>query len=361
MFRRYLTITLAVLCEACLAVHPAFADRTPLTVGFISILSGPYSDVGQAMANAAQMAVEEYGEAHPETKVRLLVEDDGADPKKALTAYFKLKEVDKADIILPISTFAIGVLRERVNQAKTLSLILGNEPYEPQDDYIYMLSPAAIPAERGLGEFVAAAHPDGKVLIVTSQNEAFFRFARAVQAGVGARAELLEVPAGLTDLGAIALRAKAKNPVAIVFNGFPLDTARMLKELHRLGFTPALYFDESIANSLSDLRTVLTELSLLKGAHILTLATDTDKNFTERYQKRFGVSPKIWTDYAYDAVRLALELKDREVEDARAWLRTNTYQGVSGKIRFDATGLRVADYSVIPLREHANFVGQIPE
>ena len=330
------------------------AESAPVKIGFISILTGPYSDVGQAMANAARLAVEDYTVAHPLEKVDLLVEDDGADPKKALSAYLKLKESDKADLILPVSTFAIGALRDRVNRQKDLTFILGNEPYEPADDYIYMFSPAAIPAERGLGLQVAKDFPTGLILIVTSQNEAFFRFARAVQEGAGPRAQLLEIPSG-ADFAALALSIKARAPQALVFNGLPLETAKTIKELRRIGVAVPFYFDDSIGNSLTDFKTILGDLSALKNARTLHLTSHMDPDFVARYEKRFHTPAKIWTDYAYDAVALALKLKQTPVEEARAWLRSNSYQGVSGLIRFDAMGLRIAEFSVISLGEHPNF------
>ena len=334
------------------------AEAQPYKLGFISILSGPYSDVGQAMANAARLAVEDYEMAHPREKISFILEDDGADPGKALSAYEKLKNVDKADLIMPVSTFAIGVLRDRVNRQKDLTFILGNEPYEPADDYIYMFTPAAVPAECGLGEVVAKEHSEGAILVVTSQNEALFRFARAVKACAGERAQIIEIPAG-ADFRGLALSIKSRKPVALVFNGLPVESARLLKELKRLGVSVPLYFDDSIANSLTDFRTIMGDLSFLKDAKILNLTSHVDPGFAERYSRRFSTPPQIWTDFTYDATYLALLLKSKPSNDVREWLRTNSYTGVSGTIRFDANGLRVAEFAILPLSEHPNFKGKL--
>jgi hypothetical protein len=75
----------------------------------------------------------------------------------------------------------------------------------------------------------------------------------------------------------------------------------------------------------------------------------------ERFTKRFNSSFQPWTDYAYDAVALALFLKDRTSDDARTWLKTNSYRGVSGDIRFDANGLRLPEFSIVPLAEAGEF------
>lgn len=340
----------AILCPS----HSLRAETKPFKLGFISILTGSYSDVGQAMAKAAELATEDYQRDHPERKITFILEDDAHDPKKAMSAYLKLSDADKADLIMPISTFAIGALRDRLNREKKLTFILGNEPYDPQDDYIYMVSPAAAPAEQGLGAAIRNDFKSGKVLILASQNEALTRFAKAVKEGVGAEAEILEVPSG-ADYRALALRIKAMKPVAIAFNAFPLDSANIVKELRRINFIPALYFDENIANSNTEFRTVLQDLSPLRDAKILRLGTNIQPDFSERFRKRFGTPATIWTDFAYDATYLALTLKDKPVEEARAWLASNTYHGVSGDIRFDNTGLRIAEFSVVPLKEYPSY------
>lgn len=310
------------------------------------------------MANAARLAVEDYTASHPDENIAFILEDDGADPKRAISAYEKLKSVDRADLIMPVSTFAIGALRDRVNRQKDLTFILGNEPYEPADDYIFMFTPAAVPAQHGLGEEVARNHPQGSILVVTSQNETFLRFARAVRAGSTGRADIVEIPNG-ADFRSLALMIKSRNPVALVFNGLPRESAALLRELRRLSFSAFLYFDDSIANSSSEFETVLGDLGMIRNARILNLTSQMDSGFGQRYSKRFGSDPRLWTDYAYDATTLALKLKSKSVNEARAWLLSNDYHGVSGTIRFDRNGLRVADFRVIPLKEHPAFSGKL--
>ena len=341
-----LTLTLQVVAEE---------NPNTVKVGFISILTGQYSDVGQGMANAALLAVEDYRKAHPSEKVDFVLEDDGADAKKGLSAYLRLKEFEHCNIIMPVSTFAIGSVRERVNRQHDLTFVLGNEPYEPEDDFIYMVSPAAIPADRALGAHVAEAYPRGAIQIVISRNEAMQRFGAAAKEGTGDRGAVLELPADTTDLRGVALAIKRDAPSALIMFSLPADTARLVKELRRINANIPLYFDESLVNSLSDVRTILGDLSALGGAKILTLQTNTDPDFLKRYGERFGTSGKIWIDYAYDAVQLALLLKDRPVDEARQWLATESYRGVSGDVRFDGKGLRVPGFSIISLSDHPNF------
>lgn len=335
-----------------LITSTSFAEeqKKPFKVGLISILSGQYSDIGQAIANAGQLAIDDYNSAHPTEKVEYVLEDDGADPKKALTSYNKLKDIDRADIIIPISTFATTSLRTVINNEKRLTFTIGNEPYEPEDDYIYMISPAATPGYKSLGEYVAKKIPEGKIGVFVGMNEAYYRFARAVKEGLGeTRAEWIELPADATDLTSFATVVRTKDLKGIVFTCFPNDIGRLLKALITMKVKlPPLFIDESIDNSLSDLKMLIGDVSMFIGSDQIRYSTRKDPEFAKRYAARFGSTPKSWTDFGYDVVALALSLKDKPVEEAREWLKNNTYHGISGDIKFDGVGLREPVFDIVP-------------
>ena len=126
-----------------------------------------------------------------------------------------------------------------------------------------------------------------------------------------------------------------------------------------LNFQPSLYFDESIVNGLSDVKEILGDLSLLRTSEMLKLAAKSNVEFVKRYEAAFGTGPRIWADYAYDAVRLALHLKDKSPEQAREWLKENSYSGLSGEIEFDSVGLRRPEFSIIPLDDDPRFKSSI--
>ena len=167
-----------------------------------------------------------------------------------------------------------------------------------------------------------------------------------MQEGAGKDARIIELPANLSDFRSIATSIKGEKPVAIVFNAAPSDAAKLLKSLRALSVDVPLYFDESISNSISDFREILGDVSFLKNAGFLKLSAHTDTSFVERFQKTFGNPPAAWTDYAYDLVALALFLKDKTADESRDWLKTHTYEGVSGRISFDTNGLRKAEFTI---------------
>lgn len=60
-------------------------------VGFISILSGEYAAVGNNLANGAILANEIYNRENPNNTIELIIEDDGFESGKALSAYKNLQ------------------------------------------------------------------------------------------------------------------------------------------------------------------------------------------------------------------------------------------------------------------------------
>jgi branched-chain amino acid transport system substrate-binding protein len=337
------------------SIAAALTPIQPVKLGLITILSGNYADFGKASSLAAELAVADYNEANPDKKVTLVVEDDGADPKKGMSAFRKLRDADKADIIVPLSTFTIGTVRDLVNNERRVTFILGNEPYEPADDFVYMVSPAAVPAQRAFGAHVAERHPNGNIVVITSQNEALLRFSRGVVSGVGARAQLIEIPPAESDLRSIALRVKAAVPTAIVFNSLPAQSAQMLVSLRSIGVNSKLYFDESLTNSLSDFAAVLGDLSFLNAAELLRMRSNRDSKFVERFESNYKIPAPQAADFTYDAVRLALLLHGMKPDEAKAWLQRETYDGVSGRIKFDGNGLRVSEYTILSLEQDQEF------
>ena len=97
------TIALAAAAAAlALTASTAFAQsqgvsKTEIVVGSIQDLSGPLAGYGKQARNGMTMAIEEINELGGINgrKIKLLVEDSGYDPKKAILAAQKLVNQDK--------------------------------------------------------------------------------------------------------------------------------------------------------------------------------------------------------------------------------------------------------------------------
>ena len=96
--------TLLLSLFAALAVQaaePQGVNKTEIVVGTIQDLSGPLAGYGKQARNGMQLRIEELNEqggVHGR-RIKLLVEDSGYDPKKAVLAAQKLVNQDKIFIM----------------------------------------------------------------------------------------------------------------------------------------------------------------------------------------------------------------------------------------------------------------------
>src|SRR5439155_25094697 len=102
MKSKLLVFVSVVLAAAGVAAQTQGVSKTEITVATIQDLSGPLAGYGKQARNGMQLRVDELNEQQGGVhgrKVKLLVEDDGYDPKKAVLAAQKLVNQDKVFIV----------------------------------------------------------------------------------------------------------------------------------------------------------------------------------------------------------------------------------------------------------------------
>jgi branched-chain amino acid transport system substrate-binding protein len=135
-----LTSVLAALAGPAAAQSSAptqGVSKTEIVIATIQDLSGPVAAYGKAARNGLQLRVDEINEQggiHGR-KIRLLVEDNGYDPKKAVLAAQKLVSQDKVFLIAshigtPMNNAAMPVMFEK-NVINFLPLSAGREMFDP--------------------------------------------------------------------------------------------------------------------------------------------------------------------------------------------------------------------------------------
>ena len=98
---------IALVLAACFAAAPALAaeqqgvSKNEIVIGTIQDLSGPLAGYGKQSRNGMQLRIDELNEqgAIHGRKLKLLVEDSGYDPKRAVLAAQKLVNQDKIFIM----------------------------------------------------------------------------------------------------------------------------------------------------------------------------------------------------------------------------------------------------------------------
>jgi len=103
MMKRIATVTAALLLAAsALAAEQQGVAKGEIVVGSIQDLSGPLAGFGKQVRQGMLLRVDEINEQGGVNgrKLRLIVEDSGYDPKKAVLAAQKLVNQDKIFIMV---------------------------------------------------------------------------------------------------------------------------------------------------------------------------------------------------------------------------------------------------------------------
>ena len=96
-----LTWLLLALASASVFAQQQGVSKTEITIGTIQDLSGPLASYGKAVRNGMQLRIDELneqGSLHGR-KLKLITEDSGYDPKRAVLAAQKLVNQDKIFIM----------------------------------------------------------------------------------------------------------------------------------------------------------------------------------------------------------------------------------------------------------------------
>ena len=132
-----LLITLATLAASATAAETQGVSKTEILIATIQDLSGPVAAYGKAARNGLQLRVDEINEQggiHGR-KIKLLVEDNGYDPKKAVLAAQKLVTQDKVFLIAshigtPMNNAVMPLMFEK-GVINFMPLSAGREMFEP--------------------------------------------------------------------------------------------------------------------------------------------------------------------------------------------------------------------------------------
>ncbi|MDP9238863.1 MAG: branched-chain amino acid ABC transporter substrate-binding protein [Chloroflexota bacterium] len=330
----------------------------PIIIGVSAALGGDQSNLGNDIADAAELAVIDRGgslRGHP-LEIRRM--DDGCtDAEKAVAvarSFAKLSGL--AGIIGPMCTTgaqAADGAYEGAHVVHILPAATRSDLSQQGERYLFRTAwrddaQAAVQAGYGINDLGAKSvvliddgDPYGKTLA-----DAFSGFFQAAGGRVLSRER---VQRGTTDFSGIARQVKSADPPLVVFEGLNPEGALTLKALRASGFTGKFIAPDGVLNA-----QVLAAAgaSGADGA-ILTGGAMPDPAFVGRFHDRFGRNPSTpFVLQSHDAVSMLIDAIDAEAtehsdgtlvidrEQLAAKLRSERFTGVTGTIQFDEHGDR---------------------
>jgi branched-chain amino acid transport system substrate-binding protein len=225
-------------------------SKTEIVIATIQDLSGPVAAYGKAARNGMQLRVDEINEQggiHGR-KIKLLVEDNGYDPKKAVLAAQKLVTQDKVFLIAahigtPMNNAAMPVMFEK-GVINFMPLSAGREMYDPPHRLKFAsvasyydtmrMNVARLYKDKGAKQACALYQDDDYGLEVVRGAEAGLK---DVGAAMG---EKTTYKRGATDFSSQVARMKASNCDFLVLGTIIRETIGAIGEARKTGWNPTI-------------------------------------------------------------------------------------------------------------------------
>lgn len=333
------------------------ATSEPIKVGAVYTMSGIGSDIGKALQEGTEMAIEEINRnGGIDGRQVQVVYEDAPDlaPKAAVSAAQKLMTIDKVQMILDMPYTGLASMRAMAEQNKipVLDVIDSSDEIASFGDWIFSSGIYANGVGQEVAKFAKGDLKRTKAALLVGKDEYLMAvasgFEKEFQASGGAIVAREEFQVGDADFK--TQLAKIKNSGAeAIFVAHLGEGGVIVKQASEIGFkgdflgsdTFSLADVSKVAGSTLDGRTYF---GLWKNFDAITAQ---QQAFAETYKAKYGKEAGDYLFYnvlGYDGMMVAAEaLKNADGEGGdklqKELQRINGYIGLSGSITLDATGI----------------------
>ena len=319
-------IAILLACVACgaMAQTPQGISATEVRIGTHLDLSGPITFWGVPQRNGHLMAVEEInadGGVHGR-KFKMLIEDNGYDPKRGVLATQKLIEQDKVFALVGVLGTPVVMAQMPIALEAGIPHMYPGSPsrnmYEPFHKLKFSL---ATPYDDSTKAGVRYFGTKGKKrLAIIYQDDEFgkeIRDAALAQAKTSGMTVVAEASykRGDTVFSSQVARIRQGDPDLVVLGTVVRETVGVMVEAKNLGWKPTFLVPQSGCNqAVADLGRDNTE-GLFALCQYVPFDFDTEtpavKAWMVRYEKRFNAKPDVSAAMTYDMEKLmALALQN---------------------------------------------------
>jgi branched-chain amino acid transport system substrate-binding protein len=328
MKKTFFPITgLALGLAACLAAVPVFAaeqqgvSKNEIVIGTIQDLSGPLAGYGKQSRNGMQLRIDELNEqgAIHGRKLKLLVEDSGYDPKRAVLAAQKLVNQDKIFIMAghlgTAQNNAAMPIQFEKQIVNFMPLTASREMYDPPNELKYALLSSYYDQIRIVLPKMAADKNVKKICIIYQDDEFGLEVLRGAEAGLKTmNMELTEKTSfkrGATDFSTQVAKMKSSGCELVVLGTIIRETIGTVAESRKTGFNPI--FLASIA-AYTDLIHKLGGKAMdgIYATNVvqnpyLDEASQPIRFWANKYKTKFNEDPAVFSAYGYIMIDIFIQ------------------------------------------------------
>lgn len=324
-----------------------------IKIGAVLPLTGDLAVYGQKMKKGIDLAVKQVNDKGgiKGKHIKILYEDDHADPKTSVAAVQKLITTDKVSVIIggAISATALpSVPVADKNKVVLFSPAATTPKLSGISKYFFRNWPSDIYDGTAMGEFAAKELKLKKITILYVNNEwgnaISDLFAETFKKNGGQIVASEKYEQNSADFRTQLAKIARNNPEAIYIPGYLKELINILKQKKEMSIKGRIlsaygFYDPQILEQTKD---------AAEGA-IFTApmydAGDTNpeiSNYVKIFEGEYGEKPDIWSAQAYDAIDIILfayikgaktgsEIQ-KEISDIK------DFKGVSGLTSFDENG-----------------------
>ena len=328
MKHKLFSLTAAALVLAGWAVGgPALAaeqqgvSKNEIVIGTIQDLSGPLAGYGKQSRNGMQLRIDELNEqgAIHGRKLKLLVEDSGYDPKKAVLAAQKLVNQDKIFIMAghlgTAQNNAAMPIQFEKQVVNFMPLTASRDMYDAPNELKYALLSSYYDQIRMVLPKMAADKNAKKICIIYQDDEFGLEVLRGAEAGVKTlNMELTEKTSfkrGSTDFSTQVAKMKSAGCELVVLGTIIRETIGTVAEARKTGFNPI--FLASIA-AYTDLIHKLGGKAMdgIYATNVvqnpyLDEASQPIRFWANKYKTKFNEDPAVFSAYGYIMIDIFIQ------------------------------------------------------
>ena len=313
--RPLLAVFAASMAVASTAGHAAQQGVTKdeILVGSIQDLSGPIAAYGKAVRQGMLLRVEEANEqggVHGR-KLKLLVEDDGYDPKKAVLAAQKLVNQDKVFIVAAHTGTAQNNASMPIQFEKNIinffPVTAAREMYEPLNRLKYSFAVTYFDQMRTWLPKMVKEKNAKKVCTIYQDDEFGLEVMRGAEAGLKTLnmefTEKTSYKRGATDFSSQVAKMKGAGCDLVVMGTIIRETLGTIGEARKTGFSPTFLGSSAaytyLIHRLGGKPMDGFYATMTAQEPYLDEASQPLRFWATKYKTRFNEDPNVFSAYGY--------------------------------------------------------------
>ncbi|MDD5148725.1 MAG: penicillin-binding protein activator [Candidatus ainarchaeum sp.] len=325
--------------------------KETIKVGILTPLSGARAEAGEYSKRGLDFAVQEINSDNSKKySVELAFEDTQYDPKLAVTAFQKFRDIDGLKFVIgPYGSSEVLAIAPLAEQGRIILLTSSSQSTDVTNagDYIFRSQISVGQEAPFWADFIyrkIGSKPLHLLLINTDYGESYQKnFVPAFEKLGGKIGVVEKFGSGDTDFRTALSKIKDSETGGILMVTMPKSAGLILKQAKEMGIETS-FFASSVfeGQELFDAAGGAEEGIVYPYPYDVESADTAMKTYKEKYYAKYNEIPEMISANAHDALMLldyCFEKTGNDVEKIKACLYSiKDFEGASGTITFDKNG-----------------------